>query len=122
MAVRIMIVDGAAFTRMMLKDIFTNNGFEVVGEAGNGNEAVKKYQELKPDVITMDITMPELDGIAALKQIRAIDPEAKIIMCTALGQQNVVVEAVCAGAKDFVVKPFDPERIVESVQKAAGIL
>jgi two-component system chemotaxis response regulator CheY len=117
MAKRILITDDALFMRVTLKNILTQNGYDVVGEAQNGVEAVKLYQELKPDLVTMDITMPEMDGIAALKEIRGSDPEAKVVMCTAMGQKNMVVEAIQAGAKDFIVKPFQPERVLEAVGK-----
>lgn len=120
MAAKILIVDDAAFMRMMLKDILTKNGFEVIGEAGNGAEALAKYQELTPDLVTMDITMPEMDGITAVKEIRQRDPKAKIVMCSAMGQQAMVIDAIQAGAKDFIVKPFQPERVVEAVRRALG--
>ncbi|GLG00572.1 response regulator [Alicyclobacillus hesperidum subsp. aegles] len=115
---KILVVDDAAFMRMMIKDILTKNGFEVVGEAADGAQAVDKYQELKPDLVTMDITMPEVDGIEALKRIRAIDPNARVIVCSAMGQQAMVIDAIQAGAKDFIVKPFQADRVVEAVQKA----
>ena len=118
MSGRIMIVDDAAFMRMMLKDILNKNNFEVVGEAEDGMKAVEKYGELKPDLVTMDITMPEMDGIEAVRKIRAQDPDAKIIMCSAMGQQAMVIDAIQAGAKDFIVKPFQPERVIEAVRKA----
>ncbi|HPT62831.1 MAG TPA: response regulator [Candidatus Atribacteria bacterium] len=117
---RIMIVDDAAFMRMMLKDILTKNGYEVVAEASNGHEAVLKYEETRPDLVTMDITMPEMDGITAVKEIRKKDPQAKIIMCSAMGQQAMVVDAIQAGARDFIVKPFKPDRVVEAVKKVLG--
>jgi len=120
MATRVLIVDDAAFMRMMIKDILTKNDFEVVGEAGNGTEAVEKYKELSPDLTTMDITMPEKDGISAVKEIRAFDSAAKVIMCSAMGQQAMVIEAIQAGAKDFIVKPFQPDRVVEAMRKAMG--
>ncbi len=120
MAKNVMIVDDAAFMRMMIKDILSKNGYAVVGEAENGVKAVEKYAELKPDLVLMDITMPEMDGIAALKSIKAADPGATVIMCSAMGQQGMVIEAIQAGAKDFIVKPFQPERVVEAVQKAVG--
>lgn len=120
MAKGILIVDDASFMRMMIKDILTKNGFEVVGEAENGVVAVEKYQELKPDLVIMDITMPEMDGIQAVKEIRSIDPDAKIIMCSAMGQQAMVIEAIQAGAKDFIVKPFQHDRVIEAVKKALG--
>lgn len=118
---RILIVDDAAFMRMMLKDILTKNGIEVVGEAVNGADAVEKYSELLPDVVTMDITMPEKDGITAVKEIRSQYPQAKVIMCSAMGQQPMVLEAIQAGAKDFVVKPFQPDRVMESINKVLGL-
>ena len=118
MGKRILIVDDAAFMRMMIKDILTKNGFEVVGEAENGAVAVEKYKELQPDLVTMDITMPDMDGIAAVKQIKSIDAAARIIMCSAMGQQAMVIDAIQAGAKDFIVKPFQPERVIEAVSKA----
>ncbi len=117
MAKRVLIVDDAAFMRMLLKDIITKAGYEVVGEAANGVEAVEKYKELKPDVVTMDITMPEMNGIDAIKKIREFAPDAKIIVCSAMGQQAMVVEAIQAGAKDFIVKPFQHSRVVEALQK-----
>lgn len=118
MAHRILVVDDAAFMRMMLKDILTKNDFEIVGEAEDGKKALEKYKELQPDLVTMDITMPEMDGIEAVKQIKNFDPEAKIIMCSAMGQQAMVIDAIQAGALDFIVKPFQPERVIEAVRKA----
>ncbi|WP_077300189.1 response regulator [Virgibacillus pantothenticus] len=115
---RILIVDDAAFMRMMIKDILTKNGYEVVGEAQDGVQAVEKYNELKPDLVTMDITMPEKDGITALKEILADDAQARIIMCSAMGQQAMVIDAIQAGAKDFIVKPFQADRVIEAIQKA----
>jgi two-component system chemotaxis response regulator CheY len=103
--------------RMMIKDILKKGGFEVVGEAEDGLKAVEKYKELKPDLVTMDITMPEMDGIAAVKEIRKIDPNAVIVMCSAMGQQAMVIDAIQAGAKDFVVKPFQPDRVLEAIRK-----
>ncbi|HQD40805.1 MAG: response regulator [Firmicutes bacterium] len=116
----VLIVDDAAFMRMMLKDILLRGGYQVVGEAENGQRAIELYKELKPDLVTMDITMPELDGISALKEIRAYDPDAVVIMCSAMGQQALVIDAIGAGAKDFIVKPFQPERVLEAVKKAVG--
>lgn len=116
----ILIVDDAAFMRMMIKEILSKNGFEVVGEANDGLEAIEKYKELKPDLITMDITMPEMDGIAALKEIKKLDSNAKIIMCSAMGQQAMVIDAIQAGAKDFIVKPFQADRVIEAITKALG--
>lgn len=117
MAKRILVTDDALFMRVTLKNILTRNGYEVVGEASNGVEAVRMYTQLKPDLVTMDITMPQMDGICALKEIRAQDPEAMVVMCTAMGQKNMVVEAIQAGAKDFIVKPFQPERVLEAIGK-----
>ncbi len=118
MSHKVLLVDDAAFMRMMLKDILSNNGYEIVGEAENGAVAVDKYVELKPDIVIMDITMPEMDGLQAIKEIRAKDPQAKVIMCSAMGQQGMVIEAIQSGAKDFVVKPFQPDRVLEAVGKA----
>ena len=120
MSKRILIVDDAAFMRMMLKDIITKNGYEVAGEAENGLKAVELYKELKPDLVMMDITMPEMDGIQAVREIKKIDPQAKIIMCSAMGQQAMVIESIQAGARDFIVKPFQAERIVEAIKKGLG--
>ncbi|MDR1579307.1 MAG: response regulator [Synergistaceae bacterium] len=118
MGTKVLIVDDAAFMRMMLRDILAKNGFEVVGEADNGKTAVQMYSELKPDVVTMDITMPEMDGIAAVKEIKAADPAAKIVMVSAMGQQAMVIEAIRSGAADFIVKPFQPDRVLEALGKA----
>lgn len=120
MAIRVLVVDDAAFMRMMIKDILTKNGYEVVGEAENGAKAVERYHELKPDLTTMDITMPEMDGITAVKEIKKVDPNAKIIMCSAMGQQAMVIEAIQSGARDFIVKPFQADRVLEAVRKAVG--
>ena len=113
----ILIVDDASFMRMMIKDILTKNGFNVAGEAENGVKAVEKYKELNPDLVIMDITMPEMDGIQAVREIKKINNDAKIIMCSAMGQQAMVIEAIQAGAKDFIVKPFRSDRVVEAVKK-----
>jgi two-component system chemotaxis response regulator CheY len=115
---RILVVDDALFMRKMVKDALSAAGHEVVGEAGNGVEAVARYQELKPDLTTLDITMPEKDGLAALADIMGNDPSARVVMCSALGQETKVVQALKLGAKDFVVKPFEPGRVVEAVGKA----
>lgn len=120
MGKRIMIVDDAAFMRMMLKDILTKNGYEVCGEAANGKEAVQKFSELKPDLITMDITMPEMDGISSLKAIKAIDKHAKVIMCSAMGQQAMVIDAIQNGADNFIVKPFQADSVINIVKKSIG--
>ena len=120
MAKNILICDDAAFMRMMIKDILTKNGYNIVGEAENGAKAVEKYAELKPDLVLMDITMPEMDGIEALKKIKAADANASIIMCSAMGQQAMVIESIQSGAKDFIVKPFLADRVLEAVQKVVG--
>lgn len=116
----ILIVDDAAFMRTILKDILTNNGYTICGEANDGLDAVRKAKELKPNLITMDITMPQLNGIEALKQIKADNPNVKVVMCSAMGQQALVVEAIQSGACDFIVKPFNKARVIEAVSKAMG--
>ncbi len=118
MAKKILIIDDAAFMRTMLKDILTKGGYEVVGEAESGTTAIDKFKELQPDLVTMDITMPEMDGISAVKEIKKVNPNAVIIMCSAMGQQAMVIDAIQAGAKDFVVKPFQPDRVLDAVKKA----
>ena len=120
MAKNILICDDAAFMRMMIKDILTKNGYTVAGEAENGLRAVEKYAELKPDLVLMDITMPEMDGIQALKKIKSTDPAASVIMCSAMGQQAMVIESIQAGARDFIVKPFQADRVLEAVKKVIG--
>jgi two-component system, chemotaxis family, chemotaxis protein CheY len=117
---RVLVVDDVVFMRKMVSDALAGGGHEVVGEAADGQEAVERYQELKPEVTTLDITMPEMDGISALKAILDLDPGARVVMCSALGQESKVLEAVKAGARDFVVKPFQPERVLEAVGKALG--
>ena len=120
MAKNILICDDAAFMRMMIKDILTKNGYNVAGEAENGLKAVEKFKEVNPDLVLMDITMPKMDGIQALKEIKKIDGGAKVIMCSAMGQQAMVIESIQAGAKDFIVKPFQAERVIEAVKKVVG--
>ena len=120
MAKNILICDDAAFMRMMIKDILTKNGYTVAGEAENGVKAIEKYNEVHPDLVLMDITMPEMDGISAVKEIKKVDPNAKIVMCSAMGQQAMVIEAIQAGARDFIVKPFQADRVLEAVRKAVG--
>lgn len=115
---KILVVDDAAFMRMMLKDILLKQGHDVVAECSNGAEAVVRFRELQPDLVTMDITMPEMDGITALREIKKTHPQAKVIMCSALGQQAMVVEAIQAGARDFVVKPFQADRVLDAVTRA----
>lgn len=120
MAKNILICDDAAFMRMMIKDILTKNGYNVAGEAENGVKAVEKFKEVTPDLVLMDITMPEMDGIQALKEIKKINAGALVIMCSAMGQQAMVIESIQAGAKDFIVKPFQAERVIEAVKKVVG--
>ena len=114
---KVMIIDDALFMRVSLRKIVTSAGYEVVAEAGDGNEAVNLYQTNRPDAVLMDITMPGKDGLTAAKEILALHPDAKIIMCTALGQQNMLAEAIKAGVKDYIVKPFQPERVLEGLCK-----
>ncbi|RPK15395.1 response regulator [Priestia endophytica] len=120
MSKRILVVDDAAFMRMMIKDILTKNGYEVVAEAADGLQAIEQYNEHKPDLVTMDITMPEMDGIHSLKEIKKVNPNAKVIMCSAMGQQAMVIDAIQAGAKDFIVKPFQADRVIEAISKTLG--
>lgn len=117
MGLRILIADDALFMRNMLREIFVKAGFQVVGEAANGVEAVERYHELRPDLVTMDIVMPLKSGIEALQQITREDPDARVVMCSALGQEALVIEAVQAGAKDFIVKPFKEERVLDVVRR-----
>lgn len=117
---RVLITDDAAFMRTTLRNVLEKEGFEVVGEAANGQEAVEQYQALRPDVVTMDITMPVMNGIDAIKEIMKIDSGAKIVVCSAMGQKPMVIDALSAGAKDFLVKPFEPERVVEALRKVLG--
>jgi two-component system, chemotaxis family, chemotaxis protein CheY len=117
---RVLIVDDAAFMRKMLGDVLAKGGHEVIGEGANGAEAVTQYQALRPDIMTLDITMPEKDGLAALREILTLEPGAKIVMCSALGQESKVLEAIKSGAKDFVVKPFQPDRVLDAIGKALG--
>jgi len=115
---RVLVVDDAAFMRKMLGDVLSKAGHEVIGEGANGNDAVERFQELRPDIMTLDITMPEKDGLTALREILTLEPAAKIVMCSALGQESKVLEAIKAGAKDFVVKPFQPDRVIDAIGKA----
>lgn len=117
---RVMVCDDAAFMRMLIKDILVKNGYEIAAEAENGLKAVERYPEAKPDLVLMDITMPEIDGIEAVRRIKALDPNANVIMCSAMGQQAMVIEAIQAGAKDFIVKPFQADRVLEAVRKVIG--
>ena len=121
MSKKVMIVDDAVFMRMMVKDILEKNGFEVVAEAENGLVPIVQYKATRPDVVTMDITTPEMNCIEALKEIRKHDPSAKIIMCSAMGQQGMVMDAIKAGAVDFIVKPFNADRVMEAKGKELGL-
>ncbi len=118
MGARILIADDLAFMRMIQKEILGERGYAVVGEASDGIEVVEKYKSLKPDLVVLDITMPNMNGLEAMRRIFQIDPKARIIMCSALGQQKLIVEAIQAGVKDFIVKPFKPERILSAIEKA----
>lgn len=120
MAGRILVVDDAPIIRLMLKDILVANGYEVVGEGGDGNEGVQKYKDLKPDLVTMDITMPEKDGIQALEEILAIDEDARVIMITAIDQRESLMDAIRSGATDYIIKPFETDRVLSAIKKALG--
>ncbi len=120
MSKTVLITDDTAFMRMTLRNVIQRNGFEVVGEAADGEDAVNKYKELNPDLVTMDITMPKMDGITAIKEIMKIDNDAKIIVCSAMGQKPMVIDALNAGARDFLVKPFDAQRVIEALEKASN--
>jgi two-component system chemotaxis response regulator CheY len=117
---KILLVDDAAFMRMMLKDTLTKNGYTDIDEAADGAQAVEKYKEINPDLVIMDITMPNMDGLEALKAIKGIDPNASVVMCSAMGQEAMVIEAIKSGAKDFIVKPFKPDRILKTVTTILG--
>ena len=116
----VLICDDAVFMRTMLADILTQAGYAVIGQAQTGVEAVQKYSELQPDLVTMDIVMPEMDGLEAVRRITRVNPDANILICSAMGQQSMVIEAIQAGARDFVVKPFQPSRVLEAVQRVLG--
>ncbi len=120
MAIKVMFVDDSSFMRSILKGIILKEPFELAGEATTGKEAVELYRETKPDLVTMDIVMPEMNGIDAVKEIRAMDPDAKIIMVSAMGQQGMVIDAIQAGARDFIIKPFQPPRIQEALRRVVG--
>ena len=120
MAYRVLLVDDASFMRMMLKNILVGSGYEVAGEAENGAKAIELYRTIKPDLVIMDIIMPEMGGIDAVREIVKGDPQAKILMCSSMGQQSLVVEAIQAGAKDFIIKPFQPSNVLEAVKKTVG--
>jgi two-component system chemotaxis response regulator CheY len=121
MAVNVLIVDDLAFIKIVLRDIIEKAGFRVIGEASNGEQAISLYQDTRPDVVLMDITMPGMDGLTALGKIREIDPAARVIICSALGQQRLIVQAIQLGAKDFIVKPFQPQRVISALKKALDI-
>lgn len=114
----ILVADDAMFMRSILKSILVKQGYEIV-EAGDGIQAIEQYKKIKPDIVTLDITMPNMDGLAALKHIREFDPNANVIMCSAMGQQAMVMEAIQNGAKDFIVKPFQADRVLESISKVS---
>lgn len=118
---RVLVVDDAAFMRLSLRTMLERNGYQVVGEAENGLVGVKKYRELKPDLVTMDVTMPELDGIGALKQIRSLDPNATVVMVSAMGQETFIKDAVLNGARYFIVKPFKEEHVIETISKILAV-
>ena len=120
MAIRVLLVDDLAFMRMVQRDILGKQGYEVVGEASDGIEGVKVYEALRPDLVLMDITMPNMNGLEAVRRILALDPQARIIICSALGQQKLILEAIQLGIKDFIVKPFKPERLLSAISKAVG--
>ena len=121
MAVNVLIVDDLTFIKIVLRDIIEKAGFRVIGEASNGEQAIAMYQDTRPDVVLMDITMPGMDGLTALKKIREIDSAARVIICSALGQQQLIVQAIQLGAKDFIVKPFQPRRVIAALKKALDI-
>jgi two-component system chemotaxis response regulator CheY len=121
MAVNVLIVDDLAFIKIVLRDIIEKAGFRVVGEASDGEQAIALYQDTRPDVVLMDITMPGMDGLTALEKIREIDPAARVIICSALGQQRLIVQAIQLGARDFIVKPFQPQRVISALKKALDI-
>ena len=121
MSIKILVVDDAIFMRGLIRDIFARGPFVIAGEAENGVEAVRLYQQLRPDLTTMDIVMPQMDGITALKEIVRLDPGARVVMCSALGQEALIAEAIEAGARDFIVKPFQPSRVLKVVQSVLGL-
>jgi two-component system, chemotaxis family, chemotaxis protein CheY len=118
MGAKILIADDLSFMRMIQKEILTEKGYNIVGEAADGLEAVEKFSALQPDLVVLDITMPHMNGLEAMRKIFQIDPKARVIMCSALGQQNLIVDAIKSGVKDFIVKPFKPERILSAIEKA----
>lgn len=118
---RLLIVDDASFMRMTIRQMLEPHGHEVVGEAGDGIEAVKKFIEVKPDVVLLDITMPEMNGVDALKRMKELEPKAKVIICSAMGQQAMVAQAIQSGAKDFIVKPFEADRLIAAVDRVMNM-
>ncbi|MBN2554191.1 MAG: response regulator [Spirochaetales bacterium] len=118
MAFSVLLADDLYFMRMVQKEVLEAKGFKIVGEASTGTEAVARYQEMRPDIVVLDITMPEMNGLEAMKKIFEIDPQARIIICSAIGQQNLIVDAINSGIKDFIVKPFKPERLLSAINKA----
>ncbi|MDD4698844.1 MAG: response regulator [Oscillospiraceae bacterium] len=120
MSKKILVVDDASFMRMMIKDILEKNSFEIAGEAADGLAAIEKYKETKPDIVILDITMPNMDGLQALIELRKVDPNAKVIMCSAMGQESMVIDAIKSGAADFIVKPFQADRIIKAIQRVVG--
>ena len=121
MTVRVLVVDDAIFMRSMIRDIFARSPFVVVGEAEDGEEGVRLYREIRPDLTTMDIVMPKMDGLSALREIMRFDPRARVVMCSALGQEALIAEALQIGAKDFIVKPFQPSRVLKVAQSVLGL-
>jgi two-component system, chemotaxis family, chemotaxis protein CheY len=120
-SITIMVVDDASFMRSMIRDIFSHGPFVIAGEAENGEEAVRLYRELRPSLTTMDIVMPQMDGLTALREILRLDAGARVVMCSALGQESLIAEAIDAGARDFIVKPFQPSRVLKVVQSVLGL-
>ncbi len=120
MAIKVLFVDDSSFMRAILKGIILKEPFELAGEGSTGLEAVELYKKTRPDLVTMDIVMPEMDGIDAVKEIRSFDPEARIIMVSAMGQQSMVIDAIQAGARDFIIKPFQPPRVQEALKRVVG--
>ena len=120
MAYKVLVVDDSSFMRSILKDIILKDPYTFAGEASNGREAVEQYLKLRPDLVTMDIVMPEMDGIEAVKAIKAQDPQARIVMVSAMGQQGLVIDAIQAGARDFIIKPFQPPRVLEALKRVMG--
>lgn len=121
MTIKVLFCDDSSFMRTILKGIILKEPYQMAGEAANGAEAVEQYKKLKPDLVTMDIVMPEMDGIDAVKEIRAFDPDAKIIMVSAMGQQSMVIDSIQAGARDFIIKPFQPPRVQEALKRVMGV-